>query len=133
MTAMRFSRQREAMLDALRARRDHPTAETLYRALRQTHPTISLGTIYRNLALLEETGEILRLPGQEGPDRYDGTTVAHDHLHCRECGAVEDLPNMDSVVDLASAQEVALRQEVVLESYQIAFEGLCRVCAAAIR
>ena len=131
MTVMRFSRQREAILQALRARRDHPTAEALYRALRQTHPNISLGTIYRNLALLEQTGEILRLHGQDSPDRYDGTTVSHDHLQCRGCGMVEDLPDMDAVVDLVAAREIAARQHMAVEGYRIVFEGLCGACAAA--
>ena len=130
MTTMRFSRQREAMLQALRARRDHPTAEMLYHALRQVHPSISLGTIYRNLSLLEQKGEILRLHGQDSPDRYDGTTALHDHLHCLACGGVEDLPNMGSTVDLAAVREVAAGLNMAVEGYRIVFEGRCGTCAA---
>ncbi|MCL2811754.1 MAG: transcriptional repressor [Clostridia bacterium] len=129
MTTVRFSRQREAILLALRARWDHPTAETLYHVLRETHPNISLGTIYRNLALLEQMGEITRLPGQDSPDRFDGNTTAHDHLHCRACSAMDDLPDMGAIVDLAVAQEMAARQRVAVEGYRIVFEGLCKACA----
>ena len=128
MTTVRFSRQREAILLTLRARRDHPTAETLYHTLRESHPNISLGTIYRNLALLEQMGEIVRLPGQDSPDRYDGAIIAHDHLRCRGCGAMDDLPDMRAIVDLAAAREIAARQHVAVEGYRMVFEGLCKTC-----
>ena len=130
MTTMRFSRQREAIVQALRARYDHPTAEMLYHTLRQTHPNISLGTVYRNLALLEQKGEIVRLRGQDSPDRYDGAINPHDHLNCRACGAMVDLTGMDGVVDLATARERAARQDATVESYRIVFCGLCEACAA---
>ncbi len=46
---IKYSRQREAIVQYLTGRTDHPSAESVYQALRQTHPNISLGTIYRNL------------------------------------------------------------------------------------
>lgn len=133
MAATRFSRQREAIAQALRARRDHPTAEMLYYSLRKDHPSISLGTVYRNLSLLESQGGILRLHGQDGPDRYDGATDPHDHLHCRKCGAVVDLMNMGEVVNLRAAQEAASRHGVVIETRQISFYGLCGDCSSGVQ
>ena len=129
MAALRYSRQRAAVVDALRARRDHPTAEILYHALRQDHPTISLGTVYRNLSLLESHGEVLRVRGQDGPDRYDGTTAPHDHLHCQRCGAIVDLTGLTYKIDLLAAQEAASRQGSVVEGHQLSFIGLCGICA----
>ena len=128
MTMTRFSRQREAIMQALRSRSDHPTAETLYHALRETHPNISLGTVYRNLALLDQMEEIIRLPGQNSPDRYDGTTSPHDHLLCRGCGGVDDLPDMGAIVDLGLVREIAARQHMAVEGYRIVFDGLCKAC-----
>lgn len=130
MPTTRFSRQREAIATALRARCDHPTAETLYHSLRKTHPNISLGTVYRNLALLENRGEALRIRNQDGPDRYDGATTPHDHLHCRRCGALVDLMDMGELVNMDAAKEAAAHRGVKLESRQLSFVGLCRDCAA---
>ncbi len=130
MPATRFSRQREAISTALRARDDHPTAETLYHSLREAHPNISLGTVYRNLALLEGQGEALRIRSQDGPDRYDGTTSPHDHLHCTRCGALVDLMDMGELVNMAAAKEAAARHGVKVERHQLSFVGLCRNCAA---
>jgi len=129
LPAIRFSRQREAIAQALRARRDHPTAEALYRTLRQADSNISLGTVYRNLTLLERQGNVLRLHGQGGPDRYDGDIAPHDHLSCRACGAVVDLMGMGDVIDLCAAREAAARQGAVVEGQRVHFYGLCAACA----
>ena len=61
MGELKYSRQREAILEALILRHDHPTADTLYRALREDLPHISLGTVYRNLNLLTELGKIRKI------------------------------------------------------------------------
>lgn len=62
MKTYNYSRQREAIYRFLLHRKDHPTAETIYQHVRQEYPRISLGTIYRNLSLLEETGQIQKVP-----------------------------------------------------------------------
>ena len=68
---IKYSRQREAIVQYLTGRTDHPSAETVYQALRQTHPNISLGTVYRNLGVLEENGQLMRIPMDNGSDRFD--------------------------------------------------------------
>ena len=67
---IKYSRQREAIVQYLTGRTDHPSAESVYQALRQTHPNISLGTIYRNLGVLEENGQLMRIPMDNGLDRF---------------------------------------------------------------
>ena len=56
MKAIKYSRQRESVKACLMARKDHPTAEVIYASIREQYPNISLGTVYRNLNLLEELG-----------------------------------------------------------------------------
>ena len=88
----RHSRQRDAILKNLRARYDHPTADMIYKDIRTEFPSISLGTVYRNLALLCEAGEILKIGSSvEGGERYDGHTQPHAHFFCEKCGAVYDV------------------------------------------
>lgn len=130
MPVTRFSRQREAILQALQSRCDHPTAEMLYLTLRKTHPNISLGTVYRNLTLLEGQGDAQRIRSQEGPDRYDGTTAPHDHLYCRKCGSVVDLPSMEETCNIPKIQAIAKQLGVVVEAQQMSFYGVCAACAA---
>ena len=74
MTKIRKTRQRDAILGYLTTRRDHPCAEQIYENVRQAIPNISLGTVYRNLALLTELGEVRTLHVGAGADRYDADT-----------------------------------------------------------
>ena len=67
---LKYSRQREAIKTFLAGRYDHPTAETVYLGIKEEFPKISLGTVYRNLALLSERGEILKLSYEGGADHY---------------------------------------------------------------
>lgn len=104
MTKLKYSRQRESIKEFLSGRFDHPTADTIYSELRDVYPNISLGTVYRNLSLLEELGEISKISTGDGPDRYDGNSETHYHFVCTECHRVEDLEmeNIDFINDTAA-------------------------------
>ena len=86
MPVMKHSKQRDAIMEYLKSSHEHPTADTVYAALRKDHPNISLGTVYRNLALLSELGEINKLSTGNGPDRFDGDVHPHYHFVCKKCG-----------------------------------------------
>ena len=70
MPALKYSRQREAIKSFLMTRKDHPTADVVYHSLRADFPNISLGTVYRNLTLLADLGEIARLRLGDGVDHF---------------------------------------------------------------
>ena len=91
MPALKYSRQREAIKCFLMTRKDHPTADVVYHSLRADFPNISLGTVYRNLTLLADLGEIARLRLGDGVDHFDADTSRHYHFICSECGSVLDL------------------------------------------
>lgn len=88
---IKYSRQRECIKQFLVNRYDHPTAETIYINVKKEFPNISLGTVYRNLSLLTELGEIQKISTGIGPDRFDGNPAPHYHFFCRKCGCVTDL------------------------------------------
>ena len=76
------SRQREAIQQCLMGRRDHPTAETVYLSIKDEFPNISLGTVYRNLSLLSDLGEVQKITVSGGPDRFDADVSQHYHFLC---------------------------------------------------
>lgn len=87
----RSTRQRRIILDQLKAAKNHPTAFELYEIIKQKLPSISLGTVYRNLEYLAKNGEIRRLEVQGRERRFDGDTGNHNHIRCLGCGRVDDL------------------------------------------
>ena len=70
MAALKYSRQRESIKEFLMTRKDHPTADVVYENVRKIYPNISLGTVYRNLSLLSELGEIQKLSNFGGADHF---------------------------------------------------------------
>ena len=105
MAAIKHSRQREMIKAFLKSRKDHPTADIVYMNVRQQNPNISLGTVYRNLTLLADMGEIRRLRVGDGVDHFDADTSPHYHFVCTECGAVIDLEmdSIEGITELAGA------------------------------
>ena len=88
---MRYSHQREMVLNIVKGRCDHPTADMIYESCREIEPTISLGTVYRNLKLLSSDGTIDTLETVDKKIHYDGNTNTHIHFICKECGKIIDL------------------------------------------
>lgn len=91
MATLKYSRQREAIKEYLMSTTEHPTADTVYLHVREEFPNISLGTVYRNLNLLADIGEAIKITTPEGGDRFDGNTDPHYHVVCTACGKVDDL------------------------------------------
>lgn len=87
---LKSSRQRDAILNSLRSRKDHPTAEQLFFDLKGEYPALSLATVYRNLKVLEGEGEIIKFHTDSG-DRFDADTSEHYHFICQRCKKIIDL------------------------------------------
>lgn len=121
---LKHSKQRDSIKEFLMGRKDHPTAAVVYDNVRRSFPNISLGTVYRNLTLLADIGEISRIHVGDGVDHFDADTSPHYHFICSECGCVRDL-DMEGV-DL---DEIASRNfDGQIECHTVYFHGRCRDC-----
>ena len=125
----RNTKQRELVLSAVRGRRDHPSADDIYLDVREKDGKISRGTVYRNLNILAETGQIghVKVPSA---DRYDLRAERHCHMFCVRCGAVSDAPipycdGCDETVETKTGFRV--------ERHRTVFEGVCPDCLSAER
>jgi len=121
----RRSRQREAILTALRATDSHPTVDWIYDRVRKEMPTISLGTVYRNLRLLRECGEVQEIDMSGAHNRFDGNPENHYHFRCQKCGSVFDV---DEIVDKELDERVARSTGFQISHHRLEFRGLCREC-----
>ena len=90
---LRHSPQRERIYEYLIQSTDHPSAEMIYSALRTQIPNLSMGTVYRNLRLLEELGKVRRVTSFQGTERYDAICSDHVHFLCGCCGSLRDVEN----------------------------------------
>ena len=118
---MRYSRQREALIELLRSTKTHPDAEWLYEGLRKEYPHISLGTVYRNLRQLTEAGDILEL-NYGSISHYDGDISPHYHMQCSGCGRIVDIPQGDVTVSVRSESGVQI------DGFNLVLNGMCSDC-----
>lgn len=125
MATLKYSRQRESIKEYLCSSCEHPTADTVYLNVRQEFPNISLGTVYRNLNLLADLGEAVKITAPNGGVHFDGRTEPHYHFCCNKCGNVIDL-DLDQ---LSCINEAAGKNfDGIIESHSMMFYGTCKDC-----
>ncbi len=123
---MRLTTQRQIILEELGKVTSHPTANEVYDMVRKRLPRIGLGTVYRNLELMAETGIILKIEVGGTQKRFDATIEPHYHIRCLSCGKVDDieLPVMPDINTTAAE----MSQYQIL-GHHIEFSGICSECS----
>lgn len=124
-TGLKVTHQRLEILGEITAARDHPSAEEMHQRLRERMPTLSLDTVYRTLATLEQHGIITKLSGADGRGRFDGNPAPHHHLVCSACGRIQDFswPAFDSLRPPPPTAEWG-----DVRARQVEFRGTCPAC-----
>lgn len=126
---MRMTRQRKVILEELRRINNHPSADELYERVRERLPRISLGTVYRNLEILTELGEIQTLELSGSIRRFDGVPTKHYHIRCIQCGRVDDAP----IAPLNQLENELYGSTVyTIIGHRLEFTGMCPECAAKV-
>jgi len=121
---------REEILNLLRDRADHPTAEWLYKRLKKKFKKLTLGAIYRNLEVLRERGLIWELVFEKGVSRFDGITSPHYHFICNSCYKVFNL-RIPPIKELD--YKVKELTGFVVDYHRLEFFGLCDTCKKKMR
>lgn len=119
-------RKRSAILTCLRQSKEHPSAEMVHASLRDSHPDISLATVYRNLAWFRSQGMIQSLGAVEGTERFDACTEPHAHFICTNCGSVMDFPQVPLPYEQGREAGAAAGYQVL--NCQLVYTGLCQNC-----
>lgn len=125
IASLKYSRQRESIKEFLMTRKDHPTADVVYENVKLIFPNISLGTVYRNLSLLADIGEIQKLTSFAGADHFDGRTDEHCHFLCTQCSKILDIENINFDPILKEANR-NFKGEI--SGFNTRFYGLCENC-----
>lgn len=124
-TSLRMTKQRQVILEELRAVTSHPTADEMYDMVRRRLPNVSLGTVYRNLEMLADSGVVQKLDVGGSKKRFDGNVAVHYHLRCLGCGRVDDV-ELDIDIDLEKM--AAAVTDYAIHRYRLEFIGHCPAC-----
>ncbi|MDD5037978.1 MAG: transcriptional repressor [Dehalococcoidales bacterium] len=119
------SRQRDAIVTVLRSTVLHPTAEWIHEQVKKEIPNIGLATVYRNLRLLKEAGQVLEMHTSNDTARFDGNTSRHYHFCCDQCGKILDL---DEPIDNSIEIRIAKRTGLKVTHHHLELGGLCLDC-----
>jgi Fur family ferric uptake transcriptional regulator len=122
---IRLTTQRQIILEELSKVKTHPTASELYDMVRKRLPRIGLGTVYRNLELMADSGMILKIEVGGTQKRFDATTDEHYHIRCSTCGKVDDI-NVPVVKDLVA--QAADSSSYLILGHHVEFTGICSGC-----
>lgn len=121
----RMTKQKRIILDELSKLKTHPTADDLYKIVKRKLPSISLGTVYRNLEQMSESGTINKLSSSDSKMHFDADLKEHVHFRCNDCGGIYDL-DISLPGDLNMAGKIL--DEHVIESYSLEYRGVCNKC-----
>ncbi len=125
MTQKHF-RKRDAILSYLRSTDAHPSADMVFARLKPEIPDLSLGTVYRNLAMFRQQGIIASVGTVNGVERFDGNTMPHVHFVCSDCSAVIDMPQLE--VPRVMMETAQNQIGGAVSSCNLTFTGQCRMC-----
>lgn len=117
--------QRSLVLEEVKALRCHATSDEIYDMIVKKYPNISRGTVYRNLKVLSDNGEIRKVEMPSGADRFEHQCHEHYHARCVTCGRVFDV-EMEFIADLE--KNIKDTHGFAFTSHDIIFKGICLEC-----
>jgi Fur family peroxide stress response transcriptional regulator len=123
---LKLTPQRRVVVDILTRDKSHPSALAIFQAARETHPQISLSTVYATLGLLKKRRLIRELEFEGMDNRYDMDTDNHFNLICLRCGRIEDYTNPAPVLPEVVQEQTGFR----VHDARLEFYGVCSECAS---
>ena len=130
MTSRRNTFQKDLVRNTVYEMRRHVTANEIYEFVKGFCPTIGKGTVYRNLDILVEEGNLRKVKVSDEPNRFDLTLKNHYHVRCVNCGEISDV-DMDEILGLL--EKIHDTHGTDFLGYDILFKGICPKCQKKIK
>lgn len=126
---VRVTPQRQIILKYLVAHHNHPSVETLFHALEDELPNLSMATVYNTLNLFVDLGIVIALPNDKGGLRYDFYGRPHYHIICENCGKITDVfaPNI-AAVEANLNHQTREQTHYLVTSNHVELHGICPEC-----
>ena len=116
------TKQRSLILNIVKNMNGHQSADDIYIIARDKMPGIALATVYNNLNVLYNTGEIGKVKIADSADLYDKSPIIHDHLICKRCKSVKDI----KIPEIHRHIEESLNEPII--SYNLNIDYICKNC-----
>ena len=126
-----FTFQRQVIYEAVVDSREHPTPELIYEQVRQRIPSISLGTVYKNVKTFLDSGVLREVTLHHGSLRLESNMTPHHHLVCSSCKAIFDIE--ESAVETVQLPKRKLPAGFTIKQCRVEFVGECKICQTASR
>lgn len=127
---VKLTHQRLEIFRELAETQEHPTAETIFRAVQQRVPTVSVDTVYRTLWMLHDLGLVTTLGPQRDGVRFDANLDQHHHFICVRCGLVRDFESEE--LDALRVPKAVQQLGHIVDSH-VEVRGVCTRCQALPR
>ena len=125
---LKYTEQREVVLNVLLHAEDHLTAEDIYNHIKETNPDSNIGiaTVYRALSFLEEVNLIASINfGADGKKYESNKKAHHDHLICTSCGKIVEF--LDDEIEKRQ-ERIAKKNKFKITSHSMQLYGTCPQC-----
>jgi len=123
-----LTHQREIIFRAVMGMRNHPSPEAIFEKVKREIPSISLGTVYKNIKTFVEAGILKEVSPHHGALRLEANLEAHHHLVCTGCKAIVDIGEAEvEPVHWKRRRPAGFR----VDHYSVEFHGVCPDCARA--
>ena len=120
---MRFSYQRDIIYKSIYGLDIHPTAIDIFNLIQPISESISLGTVYRNLAQLVDK-KMIRVININGKSHYDTNMDPHQHFFCKQCKTIIDCQIQNDM----NVEKLKESKNIYIQEIEILFRGLCKEC-----
>lgn len=125
---LKFTIQREVILEMLYNSDEHLTPEGLHHLIQQKYPELGTGiaTVYRTLSLLEDSDMVTSLSfGAQGKKYELGAKDHHDHIICTSCGTITEF--VDEEIEHRQ-KEITEKLGFVMQEHSMQIYGICKNC-----
>ncbi|MBW1605233.1 Fur family transcriptional regulator [Lactobacillus sp. Sy-1] len=132
---VRITPQRQIILKYLINHHNHPSVETIYKALEKDFSNLSMATVYNTLRLFEDLNIIIQLPNKDGGVRFDFFGTPHFHAICENCGKIMDIkyPKYNQLDQELQSITSDQEPDFTPTKSKIEVYGLCKACAAKLK
>lgn len=122
--------QRIAVCKAALQTSTHPSAQEIYKKVKEQYPTISLATVYQTLKVLKELNLVQELPFFHRKTRFDPYTKPHINLVCLKCGSIKDLEDPTAKIIVEKIKNTA---KFEVNGQRIDIYGICERCGRSVK